>query len=84
LHGAPYFIAPPQQTHVPFLVWLSQDLQTSAGYDMTCLAKNANGQHSHDNFFHSVLGLMEVATKIYQPELDIFSGCREGRANLAS
>jgi lipid A ethanolaminephosphotransferase len=84
LHGAPYFIAPPQQTHVPFLVWLSQDLQTSAGYDMTCLARNANDQHSHDNFFHSVLGLMEVATKIYQPELDIFSGCREGRANLAS
>jgi lipid A ethanolaminephosphotransferase len=84
LHGAPYFIAPPQQTHVPFLVWLSQDLQTSAGYDMGCLAKNANGQYSHDNFFHSVLGLMDVATKVYQPELDVFSGCRKGNTHLAS
>lgn len=84
LHGAPYFIAPPQQTHVPFLVWLSQDLQTSAGYDMGCLAKNANGERSHDNFFHSVLGLMDVATKVYQPELDVFSGCRKGSTHVAS
>ncbi|WP_274534162.1 phosphoethanolamine transferase [Rhizobium sp. Root1203] len=84
LHGAPYIIAPPQQTHVPFMVWLSPELQTTAGFDMACLARTARGQHSHDNFFHSLLGLMDVATKVYRPELDVFSGCRKERTHVAS
>lgn len=31
LHGAPYVIAPSQQIHAPCLVWLPDDLKTSAG-----------------------------------------------------
>jgi lipid A ethanolaminephosphotransferase len=31
---------------------------------------------SHDNFFHSVLGLLDVQTKTYRAGLDIFAGCR--------
>jgi lipid A ethanolaminephosphotransferase len=34
---------------------------------------------SHDNFFHSVLGLLDVETKEYRRDLDIFAGCRMGR-----
>ncbi|UUZ71079.1 hypothetical protein LP415_18095 [Polaromonas sp. P1(28)-8] len=30
---------------------------------------------SHDNYFHSVLGLMKVQTRVYQPALDIYAGC---------
>jgi lipid A ethanolaminephosphotransferase len=84
LHGAPYIIAPPQQTHVPFMVWLSQELQMSAGYDTACLSRTAGDPRSHDNFFHSVLGLMDVVTSVYQPQLDVFSGCRTATTHVAS
>lgn len=84
LHGTPYVVAPVQQTHVPFVVWLSDDLQASAGYDMACLAANAKKPTSHDNFFHSVLGLMDVSTKVYDPALDVFSNCRKVGAHVAS
>lgn len=76
LHGAPYIVAPSQQTHVPFLVWVGDDLAKSAGFDMSCMAKQADEGRSHDNFFHSVLGLMDVTTKIYDPHLDVFAACR--------
>jgi lipid A ethanolaminephosphotransferase len=83
LHGAPYVIAPVQQTHIPFLVWVSDDLSKTAGYDMSCLSKRADAPYSHDNLFHSVLGLMDVATKAYDPSLDVFSACRRKPDTLA-
>ncbi|MBB3966558.1 phosphoethanolamine transferase [Rhizobium metallidurans] len=84
LHGTPYVLAPAQQTKVPFLVWMSDDLQASAGYDMACLATNAKKTTSHDNFFHSVLGITDVSTKVYDPALDVFSSCRKGNMRVAS
>ncbi|WP_184360583.1 phosphoethanolamine--lipid A transferase [Rhizobium sp. BK602] len=84
LHGTPYMIAPPEQIHVPFLVWMADDLAKTAGYDMVCVAKQASaGSHSHDNIFHSVLGMMDVATKVYDPSLDVFSACRRSANKLA-
>ncbi len=84
LHGAPYIVAPSQQTHVPFLAWVSDDLAKGAGFDMSCMATQADRDRSHDNFFHSVLGLMDVATKAYDPNLDVFAGCRRQADKLAS
>jgi lipid A ethanolaminephosphotransferase len=31
---------------------------------------------SQDNLFHSMLGLLEVNSKVYNQDLDMFSGCR--------
>jgi lipid A ethanolaminephosphotransferase len=31
---------------------------------------------SQDNLFHSMLGLLEVKSSVYQPDLDLFAGCR--------
>jgi len=84
LHGAPYIVAPSQQTHVPFLVWVGEDLAKSAGFDMSCMAKQTDGSRSHDNLFHSVLGLMDVATKVYDPHLDVFAACRRQTDKVAS
>ena len=78
LHGAPYMFAPKEQTHVPFVLWTSPELDRSIGLDIACLARNAGAPRSHDNLFHSVLGLMQVRTKVYDPLLDIFSGCKSG------
>nr|WP_240535325.1 phosphoethanolamine--lipid A transferase [Rhizobium freirei] len=84
LHGTPYIIAPVQQTQVPMLVWMADDLAKAAGYDMACLAKSATaGTHSHDNIFHSVLGMMDISTKVYDPSLDVFAGCRTPSNKLA-
>ncbi len=84
LHGAPYIIAPAQQTQVPMLVWMADDLAKVGGYDMACLSKRApEGTHSHDNIFHSVLGMMDISTKVYDPSLDVFAACRTPLNKLA-
>ena len=34
---------------------------------------------AHGNFFHSVLGWLDVETKVHTHNLDIFAACRVGR-----
>ncbi|HCF1390937.1 TPA: hypothetical protein NH846_001273, partial [Pseudomonas aeruginosa] len=47
----------------------------------SCLdGKRDDKDLSHDNLFHSVLGLLDVQTSLYQPALDIFASCRAPRA----
>lgn len=74
LHSAPYETAPAFQKEVPILVWLPKN--NGYGLNLSCLRKKASVPHSHDNIFHSLLGLGEISSNIYQPELDIFSECR--------
>ena len=38
--------------------------------------KTRRSRVSHDNLFHSVLGLMNVTTRVYDPSLDLFAPCR--------
>jgi lipid A ethanolaminephosphotransferase len=76
LHGLPFFIAPQMQIHVPFILWLSDKLVKSDHIDKSCLEKHSNFKYSHDNLFHSFLGLMGVNTAIYKPELDLFAKCK--------
>lgn len=77
LHGAPYRIAPVEQTSIPMLAWISKDFSQDNHLDMACLAQHAaKGGFSHDNLFDSLLGLMNVKTAVYKPELDIFARCR--------
>jgi lipid A ethanolaminephosphotransferase len=79
LHGAPYMIAPPEQIQVPFMLWMSQGFSTRFHIDQRCLAARADQQYSHDNVFHSVLGMLNVNTKEYKPGLDLFDACTRGR-----
>ncbi|MCF5709151.1 phosphoethanolamine--lipid A transferase [Pseudomonas syringae] len=76
LHGTPYLLAPDQQKHVPMLIWLSESYQRSFAVTPQCLAKERNAPLSQDNLFHSMLGLLKVDTKVYNPGLDMFAGCR--------
>lgn len=76
LHGAPYMLAPNVQTHVPLLVWTDSDFATSMSLDKSCLVGIAAEPRSHDNLFHSVLGMMNVTTAVYDQSLDLFSGCK--------
>jgi lipid A ethanolaminephosphotransferase len=46
-----------------------------------CLIGRAGERVGHDNLFHSTLGIMEVATRVYDPALDLFAACRSGPRN---
>lgn len=76
LHGLPYFLAPEYQTKVPMILWLSEDFSFEKSINQACLASQSTKEINHDYYLHSVLGLMDVSTRLYQPELDIFSSCR--------
>jgi lipid A ethanolaminephosphotransferase len=79
LHGVPYAFAPQQQTHVPMVTWMSPGLQQRTGVRSDCLRQRADQALAHDNLFHSVLGLMDVRTQVYQPALDLFQPCAAPR-----
>lgn len=82
LHATPYAIAPEEQTRVPMLFWANHDFAEISNLDMNCLRRHAHQQEfSHDNIFHSVLGLMDVRTSEYQTQLDLFASCRKNNFN---
>ncbi|MBC8718423.1 phosphoethanolamine--lipid A transferase [Ochrobactrum sp. Marseille-Q0166] len=76
LHAAPYFIAPSQQTHIPFITWFAPEYAADTGLNADCLRKTTAEPSSHDNVFHTVLGMMAVKTSVYDQKLDRFATCR--------
>ena len=76
LHGTPYMLAPEQQKHVAMLAWFSDNYQKSFSVDTHCLQLGRDKPLSQDNLFHSMLGLLEVNSKVYDQGLDMFAGCR--------
>jgi len=76
LHGAPYFMAPDTQTHVPMLLWMSDAFRTRFGIDESCVAEQKDKPLSHDNLFHSLLGMLDINTAERNPDLDIFASCK--------
>lgn len=76
LHGTPYMLAPDQQKHVPMVAWFSDNYQQSFAVNTHCLQGERNAPLSQDNLFHSMLGLLKVDTKVYNPALDMFANCR--------
>jgi lipid A ethanolaminephosphotransferase len=75
LHGLPYAIAPDVQKRVPWISWLSNDFLQRTGIKPDCLNQQKDKRLSHDNYFHSVLGLLDIQTSLYRPELDVFASC---------
>ena len=76
LHGMPYWIAPDVQKKIPFMLWLSKSFEYNLGLKSACLEKKSSQEYSHDNIFHSILGLFNIQTTMYNKDLDIFSDCR--------
>ena len=75
LHGMPYSVAPDVQKHVPWITWLSPGFEQRSKITMACLQHQLDMPVSHDNYFHSVLGLMNVQTHVYATALDIYAHC---------
>ena len=70
LHAMPYAIAPRSQTNVPVILWMGAQ---HADYDLQRVLRAKDHNVSHDNVFHSLLGLFEVETEIYEPSLDLLN-----------
>ena len=78
LHGLPYALSPETQLRVPLVMWMSPGLANSRSIDMACMQGQTRKPASHDNLFHSVLGLMQVQTTVYDPSMDLFAPCDGG------
>jgi lipid A ethanolaminephosphotransferase len=57
-------------------LWLSQAFQEQFGIDQTCVVDQKEITLSHDNLFHSLLGMMDIQTSEKDSALDIFASCR--------
>ncbi len=74
LHSIPYSIAPSTQTHVPMMLWMANS--NDFGINAECMQKKSSLPVSHDNIFHTVLGLADIKTKAYDAEMDLAEACR--------
>jgi lipid A ethanolaminephosphotransferase len=77
LHGAPDFMAPEVQTHVPMVIWMSARFRASLALDQACMAKISEDSVSHDNMFSTVLGMLDVTTAARDAGLDLAGPCRK-------
>lgn len=79
LHGMPYSLAPAYQTKVPLMVWMSPNFSDEKSVNINCMKANSELKelYSQDYIFHSLLGVMDVETKAYDHNLDLFATCRE-------
>lgn len=76
LHGTPYAIAPKEQTRIPMQLWIPDKSADSMRLNKKCISEKAKLLNfSHDNFFHSLMGLLQVRSAEYRKNLDIFSSC---------
>ena len=75
LHGMPYAMAPVDQKHVPMIVWTGS-LGARTHLDQSCLQKGLDTPVSHDNLYHTILGMVDVVSPTYKPALDALASCR--------
>lgn len=80
LHGLPYAIAPAVQTQVPMALWLSPGWARDSALDTGCLARRAHAPAHHDHVFHTVLGLLDIQTTVYERDMDLAAACRQAAA----
>jgi lipid A ethanolaminephosphotransferase len=67
LHAMPYWIAPKVQRHIPFIFWGGDTFKEKIDQ----LRTRENETFSHDNLFHTLLGIFDVETKEYIQSLDL-------------
>ena len=76
LHGVPYSFAPDAQKHVPMVTWFSEGMTERRKLSRSCMEAGLDAPLTHDNLYHTVLGVMDVTTPTYKPALDALASCR--------
>ena len=68
LHGLPYMIAPDSQKHVASVMWFGESF---APINEEGLRARKGASFSHDNYFNTVLGMLEIESTVYDRSKDI-------------
>lgn len=68
LHGLPNFLAPTEQRHVPMIMWVGKNFRR---VQIDELREKKDKPYSHDNIFHTLLGMLEIETRSHNKFLDI-------------
>ncbi|MBA1432070.1 MAG: phosphoethanolamine--lipid A transferase [Epsilonproteobacteria bacterium] len=69
LHGLPYFMAPDAQTHIGAIMWFGKHMSKEINAD--ALRERSKKAYSQDNLFHTLLGIFNVQTKVYDADMDM-------------
>ena len=69
LHGMPYKLAPNAQKHVPAVLWLGSKMKQELVLEK--LDQLRKQPWSQDNVFATLLGLFEIQSNAYDPQLDL-------------
>ena len=81
LHGVPYSFAPEVQKHVPMVTWFGDGMRSRRKLSLDCMQAGLDAQLTHDNLYHTVLGVMDVVSPTYAAPLDALAKCRAGAAS---
>ena len=74
LHGLPYWLAPDAQTRVPVILWFGRNYHD---VDVAAMRQLRDEPLSHDNLFHTLLGLFEIDSGVYDGNLDLLQKARD-------
>jgi lipid A ethanolaminephosphotransferase len=74
LHGLPYWLAPDAQTRVPVILWFGRNYHD---VDVAAMRRLRDEPLSHDNLFHTLLGLFEIDTGVYDGSMDLLQKARD-------
>jgi lipid A ethanolaminephosphotransferase len=81
LHGMPNFMAPDNQRKVGAILWFGDSYND---IDKVALASKTDTHYSHDHLFHTILGLLEVKSSVYDESFDIVDHIEEPEVMTAS
>jgi len=70
LHAMPYMLAPKEQKHVPAVMWLGRNFDHD---DVGNIEVRRKQRLSHDNIFATLLGMFEIRSTAYHPNMDILN-----------
>lgn len=73
LHGLPYWMAPRSQTHIPLILWFGANYHDAS---RPAMSQMVNQPFSHDQVFHTLLGLFEIRSDIYDAKADLINQSR--------
>lgn len=68
LHGLPNFMAPDVQRDIGVIFWIGDSVED---INRNTLASKTENKYTHDHLFHTILGLLEINSSVYDPEMDI-------------
>lgn len=71
LHGLPYAFAPDSQKHIGSFMWFGEEMKKKL--NLATMKAQQNEEQSQDSIFHTLLGIFNVETKLYNSQLDLIA-----------